>query len=137
MKQIYLKFGLKLFVIIGLLNIGIFAQSDLSAARWNLTEINGRKVDNSKAYLEINENRLTGNAGCNRLSGEAKISRKNIKFARIATTKMFCGENGVMRLETYFTNALEKVSQFKKSGNNLSFYAGNRLILKFKAEKSD
>jgi len=137
MRQKYLKLGLKLFVIIGLLSIGAFAQSDLSAVRWQLAEINGREVNNSKAYIEINQDKLGGNAGCNRMFGEAEISSKNIKFGKIATTKMFCGRNGAMKLESDFTNALEKVTRFKRSGNNLSLYAGNRLILKFKAAKSD
>src|SRR5690242_14961916 len=90
MKKFYIKFGLKLFVIIGLLNIGIFAQGGLSGVRWTLTEINNQKVKSERAYLEINQNRLTGNAGCNRMFGEAEISGKNIKFGKIGTTRMFC-----------------------------------------------
>jgi heat shock protein HslJ len=138
MKQIYTKFGLKLFVIISLLSAGIFAQNaknEVGSVRWNLTEISGQKVENSKAFLEIDEakSRLTGNAGCNRMFGEAKVSGKNIKFKKIGTTLMFCGENGLMKLERDFTNALEKVTRFQKNGDILSLYAKNRLILKFKA----
>lgn len=133
MKKNYIKFGLKLFVIIGLLNIGIFAQGGLSGVRWTLSEINNQRVKNERAYLEINQNRLTGNAGCNRMFGEAEISGKNIKFGRIGTTRMFCSAPGIMKLESNFTNALEKVTRFKKVGDTLQLYAQNRVVLKFRA----
>lgn len=138
MKQKYLELGLKLFVIIGLLNIGIFAQNnwrnDLSAKRWELTEINGKGVYSSKAFLEFeaSQNRFSGNAGCNRMFGAVDINGKNIDFGNVGATKMFCSDKGVMKLEADFTRALERVTRFEKNGNNLSLYARNRLILKFK-----
>lgn len=143
MKRKYLKLGLKLFVMIGLLNIGIFAQNnwrnDLSAKRWELTEINGKRIYSSKAFLEIeaSQNRFAGNAGCNRMFGTVDSSGKNINFGGVGTTKMFCSDAGVMKLEADFTRTLGKVTRFEKNGNNLSLYARNRLILKFKGtEKS-
>jgi heat shock protein HslJ len=138
MKQKYLKLGLKLFVMIGLLNIGIFAQNnwrnDLSEKHWELTELGGKRVYSSKAFLEIEaaQNRFTGNTGCNRMFGTVNLSGRNITFGAVGTTKMFCGEAGVMRLEADFTRALGKVTRFEKNGSNLSLYARNRLILKFK-----
>jgi heat shock protein HslJ len=138
MKQQYLKLGLKLFVIIGLLNIGIFAQNnwrnDLSAKHWELTELGGKRIYSSKAFLEIDasQNRFAGNAGCNRMFGTVNINGKNINFGGVGTTRMFCSEAGVMKLEGDFTRALERVTRFEKTGNNLSLYARNRLILKFK-----
>ncbi|HVE59984.1 MAG TPA: META domain-containing protein [Pyrinomonadaceae bacterium] len=143
MKQKYLKSGLKLFVIIGLLNIGIFAQNnwrnDLSGKRWELTELGGKRIYSSKAFLEIeaSQKRFSGNAGCNRMFGTVNLSDRNINFGGVGTTKMFCSEPGVMKLETDFTRALGKVTRFEKNGNNLSLYARNRLVLKFKGtEKS-
>ena len=63
MKQKYIQFGLKLFAIISLFSIGAFAQNDwrnnrnnLSGVRWELTEINGRRINSSKAFIEINQN---------------------------------------------------------------------------------
>src|SRR5262245_52126443 len=106
MKKKYIKFGLKLFFIIGLLNIGIFAQDSLSGVRWTLTEINNQRVKNERAFIEINQDRLAGNGGCNRMFGEAKVSGKNIRFGKIGTTRMFCSGDGVMKLESSFTNAL-------------------------------
>jgi heat shock protein HslJ len=138
MKQKYLKLGLKLFVIIGLLGVAVFAQNDrrndLSARRWDLTEINGKRIYSSKAFLEIeaSQSRFTGNAGCNRMFGSLSVSGRNIDFGSVGTTRMFCSERDVMKLEADFTRALERVTRFERNGNNLSLYARNRLILKFK-----
>ena len=144
MKRKYLKSGLKLLAIIGLLSGAAFAQrdtrNDLSARHWELTEINGKRVYSSKAFLEIGEsqNRFGGNAGCNRMFGSVSVNGRNIDFGGIGLTKMFCGESGVMKLEADFTRALERVTRFEKTGSNLSFYARNRLVLRFKGtEKSN
>lgn len=138
MKQNYLKTGLKLFVMIGLLSLGVFAQNnrrnDLNDKRWELTEINGSRVYSSKAFLEIENSgeRFSGNAGCNRMFGDVSITGRNIDFGSVGLTRMFCSDRGVMKLETDFTRALERVTRFEKTGNNLSLYARNRLVLKFK-----
>ena len=131
MKNKHIKLALKLFSIISLLSVGIFAQSNLDSMRWNLTEINRQKVKNSKVFIEIDQNRLTGNAGCNQIFAQVSVKGKKISFGEITKTKMFCTEDGVMKLEIDFTNALEKVTRFEKSGNALKFYERNRLILKF------
>lgn len=134
MKQKYLQISLKIFAIIGLLSIGVFAQNALSAKRWTLTEINNKRNYNSKAFFEIapSENRFSGNAGCNRMFGAVTINGKNINFGSVGATRMFCNERSAMKLESDFTRALERVTRFEKSGNTLKFYARNRLILKFK-----
>lgn len=145
MKQTYMKLGLKLFVLIGLLSLGVFAQNnrrnDLDDRRWELTEINGSRVYSSKAFLEIanSDTSFSGNAGCNRMFGDVSITGRNINFGTVGLTRMFCGERGVMKLETDFTRALERVTRFERTGNNLSLYARNRLVLKFKgaAKSSD
>jgi len=139
MKRSYLKFGLKLFVIIGLLNVGVFAQNnrrnDLGDRRWTLTEINGSRVSGSKAFFELDrsENRFSGSAGCNRMFGSVSVSGRNIDFGNVGTTKMACSERGVMKLEADFTRALERVTRFERNGSNLNLYARNRLVLRFKS----
>ena len=128
-----------------LLSLGVFAQNnrrnDLSDRRWELTEINGSRVYSSKAFLEINDSdtRFSGNAGCNRMFGDVSVTGRNIDFGSVGLTRMFCNERGVMKLETDFTRALERVTRFERTGNNLSLYARNRVVLKFKgaAKSSD
>jgi heat shock protein HslJ len=144
MKHNYMKLGLKLLAVIGLLSAAVFAQNngrnDLSARRWDLTEINGKRVYSSRAFLEFeaSQTRFSGNAGCNRMFGEVSVSGRNMDFGSVGTTRMFCGESGVMKLEADFTRALGRVTRFEKTGNNLSLYARNRLVLRFKGTvKSD
>lgn len=143
MKQKYLNLGLKLLIVIGILSAAAFAQSDrrndLSARRWELAEINGKRIYSSKAFLEIerSENRFSGNAGCNRMFGTVAVSGRNINFSGVGTTRMFCSERDVMKLEADFTRLLERVTRYERTGNNLTLYARNRLVLKFKGtEKS-
>jgi heat shock protein HslJ len=70
--------------------------------------------------------------------GDLSVRGRNINFSNIATTKMLCNERGVMKLEMDFTRALERVTRFVRNGNNLRFYARNRLVLKFKGtQKTD
>ncbi len=143
MKGKYIQISLKLLAIIGLLSVGAFAQNnwrnDLSGKRWDLTEINGKRIYSSKAFLEIapSENRFTGNAGCNRMFGEVAVTGRNINFGSVGTTKMFCNQTGVMKLEADFVRALERVTRFEKNGNNLSLFIRNRLVLKFKGTTKD
>jgi heat shock protein HslJ len=138
MKRTFINSGLKLLVVTALLSIGIFAQgsrrNDLNDRRWDLTEINGKRLYSSKAFLEIDasESRFSGNAGCNRMFGSVTVNRANINFGGVGTTKMFCSDRDAMKLETDFTRLLERVTRFERTGNNLSLYVRNRLVLKFK-----
>lgn len=83
--------------------------NDLDARRWNLTEINGGEVKSWKAFIEFvsAEKRFAGNAGCNRMFGKFEMKGNEIKLSGIGATKMFCSQEGVMKLESDFVKALE------------------------------
>ncbi len=113
--------------------------NDLDSQYWNLIEINGAKVESSKAFVEFvaAEKRFAGNAGCNRMFGKFETNGNEIKLSGVGTTKMFCPTEGMMKLESDFTKALEQTTRFERTGDALAFYAGNDLILKFSgAEKN-
>ncbi|HEY8559843.1 MAG TPA: META domain-containing protein [Pyrinomonadaceae bacterium] len=140
----YFNTGLNLLIVVGLLSAAALAQgsrrNDLGAKRWQLTELNGARVSGSKAFLEIEPSldRVNGNAGCNRMFGGVSVSGRNINFSGIGTTRMACAERGAMKLEADFTRALERVTRFERTGNNLNLYARNRLVLKFRgADKKE
>ena len=109
----------------------------LTSRRWNLIEIRGAKTESSTAFVEFNgaEKRFAGNAGCNRMFGKFVTNGNEIKLSEIGTTKIFCSQEGVMKLESDFIKALETVNRFEQTGSLLNFYAGNDLIVKFSAEK--
>jgi heat shock protein HslJ len=103
--------------------------------QWRLTELNGRKIENTKAYLEIAaaESRMSGNTGCNRMFGAVTVKRNNrITFDRIGATRMFCsGEAGIV--ESEFTRALESIKRYAATSRTLDLYAGNKRLLRFTA----
>jgi len=137
MKNFTLKTIFKLFAIIALFNVGIFAQNNFYGVRWQLTEINGQKIYNSKAFFEASKSKISGNAGCNRMFGEVNLAKNGtIDFSRIGSTRMFCSEKGVMRLESDLLKALDKATSYRQNGNNLSLYSGRRVILKFKVSET-
>lgn len=131
-----------LFAIISLFGLNVFAQNftnGYAPMRWIPTIIQGKQIKDSKAFIEFgaNENRLTGNAGCNRLFGSFEIEGKKMQFSEIGTTKMFCSDENAMKTETAFLNVLNKTTSFKKSGNTLKLYQGKRQIAKLKSVKPE
>lgn len=124
---------LKLFAIIALFNIGIFAQHNLTTAAWSLTELNGRQVRSSKAFVSFDssKNGFSGNAGCNPMFGAFSTRGSSIKFSGIGITKMFCGQPGVMNVETGFIGALRNATRYSITGDTLRIYSGRRQVLKF------
>ncbi|EXG81062.1 META domain-containing protein [Cryptosporangium arvum] len=68
----------------------------LVGTRWNVTGlVDGDTVaslpPDVEAYLEFDGTRVTGNAGCNRISGPATPGPDAIEFGPIVATKMACG----------------------------------------------
>lgn len=112
---------------------------ELDSRRWSLTEIGGTRVESSNAFIEFNsaEKRFTGNAGCNQMFGKFETNGGEMNFSGIGTTRMFCSEEGVMKLESDFTKALEKATRFEINGEVLNVFAGNDLILKFSGITKD
>lgn len=115
---------------------GVFAKtSDLDGKQWTLTYANGREVSNSSAYFEIarDEERFTGNTGCNRMFGTVEVKNQRIDFSNIGTTKMMCKLPAGSVSEMSFLNALNKAEKYAQNGNVLYvFDRTGRTILRFK-----
>lgn len=105
---------------------GAEAVAELSAGSWELKEINGKSIDKTDfaKIPELNftkeENRVSGNSGCNSMSGTYKIEEDKITFGPIAGTKMACEGTG----ENQFTTAFNTVQKFKLQGKTLKLYDG-------------
>lgn len=102
---------------------------------WNLTQMNGKKVEGTRTFLEFEADgkSVTGNAGCNRMFGGVTMGRQTMRFSGIGTTRMFCDE--LMDSETGFLNALKKVTRYRVSGGKLTLFAGKRAVLRFAGSK--
>jgi heat shock protein HslJ len=121
---------LKISIVIAIFSAGIFAQEYSG----KLVELNGQKVTNSKAFIDLKfrTGSMTGNAGCNRMFGSFSARGNSIKFSGIGTTRMFCTKPaGVMKQEAEFTRALGAATRYQVNGGTLRIYAGRRQVLKF------
>ncbi|MBK9155962.1 MAG: META domain-containing protein [Chloracidobacterium sp.] len=95
--------------------------SGLKGVQWTLTHVNGREVEDSRAFIEIAQNggRFSGNAGCNRMFGMVSITGKRIQFSNIGTTKMACRSDRMIPSEEAMINALRSAAKFSLKSNSL------------------
>jgi heat shock protein HslJ len=104
--------------------------SDLDG-NWDIIEMNGNVLEAEKTSqllsLDIEQGSMSGNAGCNRMSGKIEYSsgqKDIIKFSGIVSTRMACMD---MRLENELLSTLDKVVRFEtdtdtKPINKIAFY---------------
>ncbi len=64
----------------------------LAGTRWAIIEIDGRAVDGEAYWLEIGEDRISGQAGCNRFSGPYREAIRTLTAGQIQSTRMACPE---------------------------------------------
>jgi len=103
--------------------------------RWVVTELRGIPVQLSStrkdAYLSFTpaEKRFGGNAGCNRISGNYTLEKKNgIQLGEVISTKMSCDD---IAFETSFLSALKSANQYQVQGNTLVLKHNGEILLKF------
>ncbi len=87
---------------------------------WEVEDINGHDNDNKdvQMVIDIFEQRIHGNTGCNILNGSLMIDpdkSNSIQFSNLTTTRMACPD---MKTETAFLVALESVEFAKQAKNN-------------------
>ena len=115
-------------------------QETIGGVRWELTELNGTHVRDSRAFIEFDESakRFSGNAGCNRMFGDYAREGTRFKAGGIGTTKMACVGKGVTRQEQAFLDALKRANKIRRNGSTLTLRGGGGRSLNFqRAEPSD
>lgn len=136
MKKLFTNITFLIFAITGIFSLTATAQANrLDGEQWNLTHLNGRPVNDTKAFIELNidNKRLTGNAGCNRMFGSVTANRSSIDFSRIGSTRMACADRDTMRLENEFIRTLERVTSYQTNGRMLKLFRGRQLVAQFKS----
>lgn len=129
------------------MNIGAYEAAtaysgQLENTRWELAELNGKPVSppqgKQEPYIQLNSNgkTLQGSTGCNTMNGAYQLDGNKLKFGKIATTRIDCGEP-VMRVERAFLNALKTTDSFKLSGGKLELYGGGKLLAKFESRPAE
>ncbi len=104
---------------------GAEAVAELSTSSWELAEINEKPIDKQDfakiptLNFDKTESRVSGNSGCNSMSGTFKVEEDKITFGPIMGTKMACEGTG----ENQFMTAFNTVQKFKL-GKKLYLYDG-------------
>ncbi|MDY7395927.1 copper resistance protein NlpE N-terminal domain-containing protein [Aureibaculum sp. 2210JD6-5] len=101
-------------------------QTQLTNRHWKLVELNGQKVNYDKKsgnqpYIILRpdeENKVYGNAGCNRFFGTFELKEGNqIAFSQLGATKMYCSN---METEKQFLEILRTADNFSLSGETMT-----------------
>lgn len=106
---------------------------------WNIIEVNGKKIKLDAMptmVLDLEENKLTGNSGCNIMNGtivhDLKTNNNKISFTGIATTRRMCAPNE-MEVEDNVLDALNHIDAFRiLNDQNIELYSthNNKISLK-------
>lgn len=136
MKCLFLLFALVTFVGC---SPKLSPDSNWTGRRWVLTEMKGVPVQLSggrrDAYLNFDagEKRFSGNGGCNRISGNYTLEKKNIRFGEVISTKMSCPD---IEFENTFLSTLNSIDRFEQRGNDLLLKKKNDVLLRFSVKEA-
>jgi uncharacterized lipoprotein YbaY/heat shock protein HslJ len=72
----------------------------------------------AELQLDATSERVSGSGGCNRLMGGFQLQGEELRFSRLASTRMACGPE-VMAFEQRFVEALDQVRRWSIDRNNL------------------
>lgn len=105
-------------------------QPTLANTKWTLAD----NVKGKTPTLQIEGDKINGNAGCNNYFGTATMSTTAGTFSagKIGSTRMSCPN---MSVEQNYLEMLQKANKYVINGSNLELYHDGLLLLKFnKAE---
>lgn len=117
----------------------VSATSALVGPRWRLVELDGQPSIGGGGAREPHlmfsrgdsANRVGGATGCNTMGGTYEADGSRVRFSQLFSTKMACVEEGRMRQETSFLNALESADRYVIRGDTLTLSAGDRVVARF------
>lgn len=104
---------------------------------WYLTELNGQPAPSGAGgepatlLLARADQRASGFAGCNRMTGSYRHAGDSLSVGPMAMTRMACAEG--MQLEQQYGAALEQVRTFRLSAGGLELMSDNGTVARFSA----
>jgi copper homeostasis protein (lipoprotein) len=104
----------------------------LGHTEWALVELGGEPVavgdDMPSPYivLDLEESRVAGSGGVNRLMGTFSLAEGELSFGPLATTLM-AGPEEAMARERAFLDALAGVTSYRLDGGSLTLLAGDEI----------
>ena len=129
-----MKYFLILFTVVACLNCSpkLSPDSSWGRNRWVLIEMRKVPVQLSggrrDAFLNFDpdQKRYSGNGGCNQISGSYTITKKNIHFGDVMSTKMSCDD---IAFENSFLSTLNNVDRYEIKGNDLLLKRRGEVLL--------
>ena len=106
----------------------------LAYTEWTLVELDGEPVQIAadeiapSLVLDLEEARVTGSGGVNRLTGHFALSGDELRFGTLATTRMAGPENAMQR-EAAFLAALGRVTSYALDGRRLTLLADDDVVV--------
>ena len=107
----------------------------LARFKWNLLQLNGKNVTDSKASIgfDAKNGTVAGTTGCNNFWGNFIIKDNKISFPHLASTIKACNR---VNIENDFFEVLDnKHIQFDIADQTLNLYLNNNLIMIFGLER--
>jgi heat shock protein HslJ len=107
----------------------------LAYTEWSLVELEGEPAEVGpdehapSLALDLEESRVAGSGGVNRLTGTFVLSEDELRFGPLATTRM-AGPEDAMRREREFLGALERVTSYELDGRTLTLLAGDEPVVR-------
>lgn len=92
---------------------------EMQPRTWVFTHISGQPIKaKHQAFIAFNidEKRVTGFTGCNRLAGPIEVSDQQLRFGRLAMTRRACPESSI---ESDITRILHKTAYYRYQQYNL------------------
>jgi heat shock protein HslJ len=103
---------------------------------WVLTELNGKPIsvgtgrERPRLEISLDEGRVTGTTGCNRLNGPIKADTHHLLIGPLATTRMACLEE-TGKLEGDFLKALQQPLTYRIGEGRLTLLRDKTIVLVF------
>lgn len=107
----------------------------LRGTYWRLVELDGRLVTPAtgarEAHLQfaLDENRVAGSGGCNRVSGGFSLEGDGLSFTQMISTRMACLDGDVMATEQGFLAALGRVQSHRTGAAGLELLDDAGIVL--------
>lgn len=137
MRKTTLAFGLLfLMAVSAIAGTAQTAALALTDPKWNLIEINGVAVKDSKAYLRfdtVKKHSYYGSSSCNFLGGNYRVDGPNLTFSESFVTRRNCQDPEVEKVQQEFLKVLYSTTRFWIYEDQLRLYNGDQLTLVFKA----
>ena len=89
---------------------------------WTVVEMKGVPVQQSGGrrdahiVFEVADRKFRGNGGCNQISGNYSLDKKEIHFTEVIATKMSCED---IEFENVFLNELSRVDRYEVTGDEM------------------